>query len=141
MLGIVWKICLSTSVRAASRDLSRTCHVASVLRSSWLFCWASELNSASRWQPNAPSSASLCDDAPCSDNPLISSREVRTAPPLPQERLPQPSEPDEYFNRNGTKSRLSLSLGLIFFYKTKQKRLARLRAGCNSIPLFLINAQ
>lgn len=54
---------------------------------------------------------------------------------------PQPSESDEYFNRNGTKSQISLSLGLIFFYKTKQKRLARFRAGCNSIPLFLINAQ
>lgn len=125
---------LSTSARAASQDLSRrTCHAASVLHSSWLFCWASELNSASRWQPKAPSNASLCD-ALCSEDP-VSSREVRTAPPLPQERLPrQPSEPDEYFNKNGTKSRLSLSLGLIFFYKTKQRGLARLRAGCNSIP-------
>lgn len=34
----------------------------------------------------------------------------------------QPCKSDEYFKKNGIKSQLSLSVGLIFFYKIKQKR-------------------
>jgi hypothetical protein len=56
------------------------------------------------------------------EDPLTSTTEEwrATAPLRPQELLLQPSEPDEYFNRNGTKSQLSLSSGPIFFYKTKE---------------------
>lgn len=90
MLGILWKISFPHLLEQLHWISAEGPARLFVLRSSWLFCWASELNSASRWQPNAPSSASLCD-APCSDDPLISSREVRTAPLLLQECSPTPS--------------------------------------------------
>lgn len=119
MLGIQWKVWLSTSVTAASLNISRrTCHATSVLHSTWLLCWVSQLN----WASNAPFSASLHESAVLSfpakrSENLCYSTPAGASPPSPVNLM-------NILTGMAQKSRLSLSSGLIFFYKTKQKRLA-----------------
>lgn len=141
----IWK---STSAEANSLDhlvWGIIYSLLSALYSTWHFCWASQLSSTLKSQPNAPFITSLYNLRPPlnfihSPNPP-SSFQLGDRLLFPTGVSPsQPYEPDEYFKRNGTKSQLSLSLGLIFFYKAKQNELAKL-SGWLQFNTVLINAQ